>query len=234
MGEVDKTKRDIRFGKEGIERLDRLASLSGDSPGEIARQALIEYELSRAHFRDTVCSAVLNLFRAQVPDELYDPAEDTRQEEAVRQLGALLGSIYAAEGIQQALIRMINQQGETTMATYRETSTEPDTFFVDEIEEATLPVIQAIGGTVEYDPTIKRIDGHMGRTRVTLPAGCTYTGQQSGLNPQTIILPGGRRLCVIPGQMDVRLQFLAGESSDPSKWNGAQRIPDTDDEEDEQ
>jgi len=114
---------------------------------------------------------------------------------------------------------------------YRETSEAADTFFIDTLDQSVVPVIEEIGGSVSFDETIRRIDGHMGRYRVQLPAGCTYVGRTAGLHPQTIILPESpRRLCVIPGQVSVDLQFLAGESSDPSLWNGAQRIPDKEEE----
>lgn len=114
--------------------------------------------------------------------------------------------------------------------TYRETSIEPDEFFVDHIEEDTIPVITEIGGSVVFDETVERIDGHKGRYRVTLPAGCTYTGLSAGINPQTVILPGGRKLSIIPGQVEVLLQFQAGDSSDSTHWDGAKRIPDEEEE----
>ena len=92
---------DIRWGKE-LPRLKRLAVRSGMTPGEIARRALMEYELSQSEFKDTVREAVLVLFRALLPDEQYDPLEDTRQMEAIHYLGALLHSGFAAEGIAEA------------------------------------------------------------------------------------------------------------------------------------
>jgi hypothetical protein len=233
MGQ-DKTHRDLFLGSDGIERLERLAQGKGASQSEIARQALVAYEVNQSLFRDTICAAVLALYRACTPDGLYDPAEDTRQEDAVRRLGTLLGSMYAAEGIQLALIRVITQQGETMTTTYRETSAEPDTFFVDEITDADeVSVIQEIGGTVEDAPDAPRMDGHVGRTRITLPTGCTYAGQTAGAsNPQIITLPGGRQLMLSRrGAYEMILQFRGGDSSDSSKWNGAVRIPDTDEEE---
>lgn len=92
---------DIWWGKDGTRRLERLAAASGKSYGEIARTAIADYELSQSFFRDEVCRAVLNLLQTQV-DGQSDPADDEREVQAVRALGALLGSGYAAEGIQQA------------------------------------------------------------------------------------------------------------------------------------
>jgi hypothetical protein len=109
MKKDDKVHRDIWFGQEGIQRLERLAYTCRSSQGEIARQALIEYEISRTQFRDTVRDAVLAVFRAQIPDELYDPVDDPRQEESVRHLGELLNSPYAAEGIAEAFSLLFAQ-----------------------------------------------------------------------------------------------------------------------------
>lgn len=111
----ERTKRDIRFGKDGIERLERLAVRGNKSPAEVAREALIAYEVNQSLFRDTIRDATLALIAACTPDELYDPCEDPRQEEAVKRLGDLLGSYYAAEGIQLAIVRTI-AQGLSTMA----------------------------------------------------------------------------------------------------------------------
>lgn len=111
----DINKRDIRFGKDGIERLERLAVQGNKSPAEVAREALIAYEINQSLFRDTVRDAVLGLIRACTPDELYDPADDPRQEEAVKRLGELLGSYYAAEGVQLAIVQTI-AQGLSSMA----------------------------------------------------------------------------------------------------------------------
>lgn len=105
--EKEKTKRDIRFGKDGIERLERLAAKERRSAADIAREALISYEVSQSLYRDTIRDAMLVLIQACTPDELYDPANDPRQEEAVRKLGALLGSVYAAEGIQLAIMQVM-------------------------------------------------------------------------------------------------------------------------------
>lgn len=102
MGKEDKKDRhDIRWGRE-LPRLLRLAARSGKTPGEIARQALVEYELSQSEFKDMVRDAVLALMRALLPDERYDPLVDPRQQEAEQILGALLHSGFAAEGIAEA------------------------------------------------------------------------------------------------------------------------------------
>lgn len=98
----------IRWGRE-LSRLMRLSAKTGKSPGDIARQAVIEYEIGQSLFRDTVRDAVLALVQACVPDGQYDPIEDPRQEEAVRHLGGLLNSMYAAEGIQSAFTLLLTQ-----------------------------------------------------------------------------------------------------------------------------
>jgi hypothetical protein len=103
---------DIRWGKE-LSRLKRLTARSGMSAGEIARQALIDYELSRSEYRDTVRDAVLALFQSLVPDEQYDPVEDPRQQEALQALGDVLHSGFAAEGIAEAFTSLL---AENTLA----------------------------------------------------------------------------------------------------------------------
>jgi len=117
--------------------------------------------------------------------------------------------------------------------TYRDESTEPFSFYVDTIEdESVIPVIEEVGGTVQYNNEIQRIDGHVGRYQVTLPGGCVYAGLTHGIdNPQIITLPGGRRLTLRPrGAYEMVIHFQSGDSSDPSRWNGAQRLPDEDEE----
>jgi len=111
----DKTHRDIFLGREGIERLERLAQGNGASQSEIARHALIAYEVSQSLYRDTVRDATLALIQACMPDELYDPVDDPRQEDAVKHLGEILGSYYAAEGVQLAIVRTV-AQGISSMA----------------------------------------------------------------------------------------------------------------------
>lgn len=231
MEQNGRDRHSVRWGKE-LPRLIRLAQLHGRSTGEIAREALISYEVTQSQFRDTIRDTVLSLYRASIPDEMYDPSDDPRQENAVRSLADMLGNIYVAEGIQLAIMQIA--QGEISMqtnTTYRETSTEPDTFFVDEITgEDVVPVIQEIGGTVEYDPTVVRMDKHVGRTRIVLPGGCTYSGLSAGAdNPQIITLPGGRKLTLRRrGAYEMVIHFSAGDSSNLSLWNGAQRLPDED------
>lgn len=99
----EKDRRDTRWGTEGLRRLDRLAGLEKRSSAEIARQALIQYELDQSYFRDTVREGVLDVLRTLLPDEQFDPVDDTRQDEAVVALGMLLNSVYAAQGIRDAL-----------------------------------------------------------------------------------------------------------------------------------
>jgi len=103
----EKRRRDISWGPDGIGRLERLAQVSGSSQSEVAREALIAYEVNQATYRDTVRDATLALIQACMPDEQFDPSEDPRQEEAVKRLGELLGSYYAAEGVQLAITRGI-------------------------------------------------------------------------------------------------------------------------------
>lgn len=111
---------DLFLGKDGVSRIQRLATSSGSSHSEVARRALIEYEVGQSLMRDTVRDATLELIQACMPDELYDPAEDPRQGEAVRRLGELLGSAYAAEGIQLAIMRVV-AQGITETTNRQET-----------------------------------------------------------------------------------------------------------------
>ncbi len=118
-------RRDTYWGEEGVQRLERLSSLSGESPDKIARQALIEYELSRAQFRDTVRDTVLNLFQALIPDECYDPTDDPRQDQAVRSLGELLNAPYAAQGIADAF-SLLFTENMLAMSTLRFPSVESD------------------------------------------------------------------------------------------------------------
>ena len=150
----DKVRRDLFLGTDGIERLERLAKVSGQSHSEVTREALIKYEVAQSLFRDTVRSAVINLFRAQIPDGQYDPAEDTRQEEAVRRLGDLLGSHYAAEGIQMAFMAI--QRKEMGMIIpkntgYREVSQDKFSFIVDEIKSESIitAIEECVYGKVE-------------------------------------------------------------------------------------
>jgi hypothetical protein len=103
--------RNLYLGGDGIERLDRLVTASGSTAGEIARKALLDYEIQQSLYRDLVRDATLRLFLALRPDELYDPADDPRQEEAIRLLGGLLGSQFAAEGIASAFTHLLIHNG---------------------------------------------------------------------------------------------------------------------------
>lgn len=125
MGDSAKARRDTYWGKEGVHRLGRLSSSSGESPDKIARQALIEYELSRSEFRETVRNAVLDLFQVLIPDELWDPADDPRQDQAVRFLGTLLNSAYAAQGIADAF-SLLYAENMLAMSTLRIPSMKSD------------------------------------------------------------------------------------------------------------
>ena len=96
----------IRWGRER-ERLLRLTTREKRSTGEIARKALIQYELGLGHFKDTVRDAILDLFEVLLPDGRYDPEDDTRQEQAVQHLGTMLDSMSAAEGIAEAFTLLL-------------------------------------------------------------------------------------------------------------------------------
>lgn len=123
MGQEKQNHRDLWLGQDGIERLERLSTNRGTSQSEVARDALLAYELAQSEFRVTVCSAVLDLFRACIPDELYDPREDTRQEDAVRVLGSRISSLPAAEGIQQAFTLLIARNPQLALAIIPERTT---------------------------------------------------------------------------------------------------------------
>ena len=97
------THQDIWFGEEGFQRLVRLATREVRSYGDIVRDALVAYELNGSLFQDAVRDAVLDLFNTQLPDEANDHVDDPRQAQAVLTLAQLLHSIYAAQGIAQAL-----------------------------------------------------------------------------------------------------------------------------------
>ena len=99
----EKTKRDVRFGREGMARLTRIAKQEQTTPSEIVRKSVIKYELDNAEFRDTVRDGVLTLLAALIPDERYDPEDDPRQDQAVLDLGVLLDSLYGAQGVAAAL-----------------------------------------------------------------------------------------------------------------------------------
>ena len=115
MEEARSDKLDIRWGREGVQRLRRLSAYSGDSSVMIARQALLEYELSRAEFRDTVREAVLELMRSLVPDNQHNPVNDSgREERALRTLGELLNSNYAAQGVADALSLLVEAAAQET------------------------------------------------------------------------------------------------------------------------
>lgn len=111
---VEKTKKsthqDIYFGDEGFQRLTRLAQRESRSNGDVVRDALIQYELNGSLLQDVVRDAVLALFNALLPDEAYDPVDDPRQAQTVLELAQLLNSVYAAQGIAQALILLQMQE----------------------------------------------------------------------------------------------------------------------------
>lgn len=99
-----KVRRDIYFGDGGMRRLFRLIEMTGHEAGDVVRSALIEYELNQTALRDVVRDAVLDLARSILPDGRDDPTQDTRREQAERSLAELLNSLYAAQGIAQALV----------------------------------------------------------------------------------------------------------------------------------
>jgi hypothetical protein len=129
MGTKDKDpRRDIWWGDDGIERLDRLCASFSDTAASIARRALLEFELRQVEIRDMVCDAVLDLLQAQVPDGQYDPADDPREALATARLGALLGSSYAAQGVAEAF-RLLLAHNPTTLLSIP--SREQDISFVE-------------------------------------------------------------------------------------------------------
>lgn len=105
-----------------------------------------------------------------------------------------------------------------------------ETVYVDTFEEGQQSEITAVlrtcGGDVEYDPAARYRGEVRPRYRVSLPAGCRYTGLYSQMAPQTITLPGGaamRKLCIYPRELSVHLAWLPGDSENSALWDGAQR-----------
>ena len=113
------------------------------------------------------------------------------------------------------------------MGTYRETSDEPESFSIDTFVAGSqleiTQVIRAIGGTVDYDRAARHLDEQRARYTITLPAGCEHVGLDEYLAPQTVILPGGRALCIYPAEESVMLGWLPGDSRESALWNGATR-----------
>ncbi len=85
---------------------------------------------------------------------------------------------------------------------YREVSTEPESFYIDSFAKGQqfeiMQVLRASGGAVEYDRTAQHLGEPRARYKITLPAGCTYSGADAALTPQTVTLPDGRALCIYP------------------------------------
>lgn len=69
----------------------------------------ITQQIKLSFDRDKIRDAVLDLYRAQLPDDQYDPADDHRQEDAVKKIIHLTGSPVIAEAIQQALNVIIGE-----------------------------------------------------------------------------------------------------------------------------
>jgi hypothetical protein len=116
----EKNRRDTRWGPGGLQRLDRLAKQERRSGAEIARQALIDYEVSQSYFRDTVRCAALQLFQALVYQEegwYGDPAseEATPADKATAELASLLNSIYAAQGMREAFEMVLDHNRMTRL-----------------------------------------------------------------------------------------------------------------------
>ena len=111
MANEEKARRDTYWGADGLRRLDRLSSGEGRSGTDIAREALIEYEMSQSSFRDTVRDRILDLYNALLPNDAFDPIDDPRREKATIALAEVLNSVYAAQGIASALTLLQNQNG---------------------------------------------------------------------------------------------------------------------------
>jgi hypothetical protein len=118
------------------------------------------------------------------------------------------------------------------MGSYRETSEEPESFYVDTFgagqQLEIIEVIRGIGGQVEYNREAHHMGEARARYRITLPAGCEHAGLDEYMAPQTITLPGGddmRKLCVYPQDESVHLAWLPGDSAHSEMWDGAKRKP---------
>lgn len=114
---------------------------------------------------------------------------------------------------------------------YQETNETPESFYIDSFVEGCqlelTQVIRSIGGAVEYDREARYLGKLRARYKITLPAGCQHTGLDEYLAPQTVTLPGGRALCVYPGEESVRLGWLPGDSANSALWNNDTRKGDT-------
>ena len=110
---------------------------------------------------------------------------------------------------------------------YREVSAESDTFYVDRFNQGQAEEIQQViasaGGSVAFVPDALHLGEKRARYLVTLPPGCEYTGLDEYMAPQSIILPGGRALCVYPQPDSVLLAWLPGDSATSYLWSGATR-----------
>lgn len=85
------------------ERADRLSGALQSDLSKLVRLGIQNLDQEQEYIRDLVRNAVWKLIAALEPDEGYDPEEDTRYEEAIQELTDLIGSIYIAEGIAEAI-----------------------------------------------------------------------------------------------------------------------------------
>ncbi|GHP00927.1 hypothetical protein KSF_109740 [Reticulibacter mediterranei] len=110
----ERYRRDTDWGYEGLQRLNRLAGQERRSGAEIARQALVDYEMAQSYFRDVVRGATLQLFQRVVEQEegrYGDPdlEEPSPADKAMSFLASLLHSPYAAMGIREAFENVLRQ-----------------------------------------------------------------------------------------------------------------------------
>jgi len=98
---------------------------------------------------------------------------------------------------------------------YREVNTDPESFYVDSFAKRQqfeiMQVLRASGGAVEYDRTAQHLGEPRARYKITLPAGCTHSGSDTGLTPQVVTLPDGRALCIYPRDDSVMVGWLSME-----------------------
>lgn len=103
-----KVRQDIYFGVRGMDRLQRLVEDEGIDASTIIRDALVKREQSKVAFQQQVRTAVLNLAETiDIPLGTLAPSERKTLRkgvnEARQRLAALLGSDFAARGIEEAL-----------------------------------------------------------------------------------------------------------------------------------
>lgn len=96
---------DVYLGAEVLAWLESESQASDQSKAEIIKAALRDRRLAQAAIAGEVRAAVLTLAQATEPSEI-DPTEDAREMGALNALARLLGSLYAAQGIADALSQL--------------------------------------------------------------------------------------------------------------------------------